>query len=97
MLAVQYSYEIGKNKQTKLIARGEWFYLGKQYFDLANTIMQPGYHLANTRVGVNTKYVNVFFWARNIFNKKHIEYAYDFGAVHLGNPGTFGLSISRQF
>ncbi len=97
MLAVQYSYVINSNKQIKLVARGEWFYLGKQYFDLANTIQQTGYQLANCRAGVSSKHLDVFFWARNIFNKKYIEYAYDFGAVHLGNPGTFGVSVRTQF
>ncbi len=97
MLTVQYSYVISTKHQVRLIARGEWYYLGRRYFDLANTIQQPSYNLLNTRVGVSCKHLDVFFWARNITNRKYIEYAYDFGAVHLGNPGTYGVTIKTVF
>jgi len=75
-----------------VVVRGEWMYIGKQYFDLANTISQNGYSLFNTRIGLSTKGAQIVFWAKNIANKKYIAYAYDFGAVHLGNPGTYGIS-----
>jgi len=75
-----------------VVVRGEWMYVGKQYFDLNNTISQNGYSLFNTRIGLSTKGTEVVFWAKNIANKKYIAYAYDFGAVHLGNPGTYGIS-----
>jgi iron complex outermembrane receptor protein len=38
MLAAQYAYALD-NKQSKLILRGEWRYLGDQYFDLANQMV----------------------------------------------------------
>ena len=49
MAALQYGYEIGK---ARLVVRGEWMLLGKQYFDLANTISQSQYNVFNTRFGV---------------------------------------------
>lgn len=97
MLTVQYSYVISTKHQVRLIARGEWYYLGRRYFDLANTIQQPSYNLLNSRAGVSCKHLEVFFWARNITNRKYIEYAYDFGAVHLGNPGIYGVTIKTMF
>lgn len=97
MLTLQYSYVLSNKHSIKLIARGEWFYLGKRYFDLANKIDQSSYNLFNARVGVSLKHLELFFWARNITNKKYIEYAYDFGAVHLGNPGTYGVTIKTMF
>ena len=97
MLALQYIYVVSTRHQIKLVARGEWYYLGIRYFDLANTIRQPSYNLVNTRAGVSCKHLEVFFWARNMTNKKYIEYAYDFGAVHLGNPGTYGITIKTMF
>ena len=97
MLALQYSYVVSTKHQVRLVARGEWYYLGRRYFDLANTIQQPSYNLLNTRAGISCKHLEVFFWARNITNKKYIEYAYDFGAVHLGSPGTYGITIRTLF
>ncbi|MBC7423350.1 MAG: TonB-dependent receptor, partial [Ferruginibacter sp.] len=97
MLAVQYSQPINADKQLQLIARAEWVYLGTQYFDLANTIRQSPYSLLHTRLGVSCKHTELFFWARNITSKKYIEYAYDFGAVHLGNPGTYGITARFMF
>jgi iron complex outermembrane recepter protein len=37
------------------------------------------------------------FWARNLSDKKYIGYAYDFGAVHLGDPKTMGVTLSTGF
>ncbi len=96
MLAVQYSYAIGRAKKTALVARGEWIYLGRQYFDLSNAISQKGYGLINARLGVALPFGEIMLWARNLSDKKYIAYAYDFGAIHLGNPRTFGITVSTQ-
>ena len=79
------------------VVRGEWMYIGKQYFDLANTISQNGYSLFNGRIGISNKYGELVFWTKNMGNKKYIAYAYDFGAVHLGNPGTWGVTWTFGF
>jgi iron complex outermembrane recepter protein len=97
MFAAQYTYQPGGKHALKLIVRGEWIHLGKQYFDLANTISQDAYSLFNTRFGIAAKNAEFMFWARNIGNTKYIAYAYDFGGVHLGNPGTYGLSVGLRF
>ena len=97
MLALQYSYGLGTKLRLKLVARTEWIYLGKQYFDLANNIKQTDYSLFNIRFGVNSKYLSLMFWAKNLGDKKYIAYAYDFGAIHLGDPGTMGVTLSTGF
>ena len=97
MTAVQYSFYISSAHNIKMSARGEWFYLGKEYFDLANTISQNPYSLLNVRIGISSKHIDVFFWGRNIGNKKYIAYAYDFGAVHLGDPKTYGVTVAAKF
>lgn len=97
MLAVQYTYSLGDSQKTKLIVRGEWRYIGDQYFDLANQIEQKAYSVFNARLGVSTKHFDVFVWGSNIANKKYVDYAYDFGAAHLGNPGTYGVSLKTNF
>ncbi len=97
MLALQYNYAIGTSNLYKLVVRGEWRYLGDEYFDLGNQVKQDAYHLFNSRIGFSAKKVSVFFWTANLFNKHYIDYAYDFGAAHLGNPRTLGVSLRTDF
>ncbi len=93
MLAVQYNYAFESKQRLQLIARGEWLQLGTEYFDLANTIKQTPYSLFNFQAGVSSKHFDLFLWSRNTGNKKYIAYAYDFGAVHLGDPATYGTTL----
>ena len=97
MLAMQYSHEVSARHNISLVLRGEWKYLGTQFFDLANNIRQSPYNLLNTRVGVTAKNLSLFFWGRNLSNKKYISYAYDFGAIHLGDPRTYGGTLALRF
>jgi iron complex outermembrane receptor protein len=94
MLAAQYSYPFGRQQQFQAVIRGEWKYIGTTYFDLNNSVSQPGYSLFNAKAGVATKNIKLMFWARNIADKRYISYAYDFGAVHLGDPGVYGATLS---
>jgi iron complex outermembrane receptor protein len=80
-----------------LIARGEWAYTGDQFFDLQNRFEQKGYHLFNAKVGVSNKRFDLFFWGRNLSDKTYVDYVYDFGAAHLGNPKTYGISLAGRF
>ena len=93
MLALQYNISLIESNKLELIIRGEWTYLGKQYFDLANSITQSPYNLLNTKLGLKIKHAELYFWERNMANIKYIAYGYDFGAVHLGNPRTFGFTF----
>lgn len=97
MLALQYAYSLGGSQQAKLIARGEWRYLGNEYFDLANQFEQKAYSLFNARLGLSTKRFDLFLYMNNLANKAYVDYAYDFGAAHLGNPRTYGVSLRTNF
>ena len=97
MTALQYGRAISNDKKIKFFVRGEWLYVGDQFFDLANTIVQKPYHLFNSSFGIGIKNFNISFWERNLSGKKYVAYAYDFGATHLGDPRTFGISLSQRF
>ncbi|MFC3562221.1 TonB-dependent receptor [Pedobacter jamesrossensis] len=97
MFAPQYSYELNKNSKLNLVARGEWIFTGNQFYDLANQIEQKGYNLFNAKFGVTNKRFDLFVWGRNLGDKTYIDYAYDFGAAHLGNPRTYGVSLTGRF
>ena len=97
MLTAQYNYLVSSKQQVKMFVRAEWFYLGERYFDLSNTIKQSPYSLLNTSLGLSRKNMEFTFWMRNIGDVKYIEYAYDFGAVHLGTPYTYGITLKTKF
>jgi iron complex outermembrane receptor protein len=97
MLAAQYSLDLCKRAAIKLVVRGEWFYNGTTYFDFANNIRQAPYHLLNARLGITSRHLELMLWARNLADKKYIAYAYDFGAVHLGRPATYGVTVKAMF
>jgi iron complex outermembrane receptor protein len=97
MFTAQYSYVLSARKQLTLVARGEWYYLGTRYFDLANTIRQSPYNVYNTRLGISCRHLELYGWFRNMSNSRYIEYAYDFGAVHLGVPKTYGVTLRTMF
>jgi len=79
------------------LARAEWMWLGTTYFDLQNQLKQDPYHLVNARLAVEKGPVSLSIWARNILETKYVDYAYNFGAAHLGEPATFGVSIRAGF
>jgi len=97
MFAPQYNLPLSARRHVNLVLRGEWFYLGREYFDLDNTITQSPHSILNARVGVTIPRLELYVWARNFTNTKYIEYAYDFGAVHLGDPHTWGVTLKTTW
>jgi iron complex outermembrane recepter protein len=95
MLAAQFMHALGK--QVSFSVRGEWRSIGTTYFDLANTIKQSPYNLINARVAIAYKKAELSFWGRNLSDKHYIGYAYDFGAVHLDDPRTYGVGLGIRF
>ena len=90
-------YQVKVADKLKVLVRGEWSSVGDQYFDLANTLRQPGYNLVNIRSGIVYETFEIMFWMRNVTNKNYVAYAYDFGAAHLGNPKNYGVTIRKSF
>ena len=93
-IALQYEIKISKHIWS---IRSEYQRNGKQYFDLANTIVQNEYGILNLRSSFRTRQFDFSIWARNLTGTKFIDYAYDFGAAHLGRPRTLGIGIGYRF
>lgn len=93
------SIQLSKNINAKMSAfiRTETKWIGNTYFDVNNTIKQNPYSIQNLSVGIQKNKVNFMVWSKNTLNQKYISYAYDFGAVHLGDPATFGITIATKF
>jgi iron complex outermembrane recepter protein len=96
-LNVQYRHKINVTKKLFFEISGQWSYIGKQYFDIANTIAQPGYNVININAGIGLKDLRFVLWAKNFTDTRYIDYAYDFGAAHLGNPATLGCTLGVTF
>jgi iron complex outermembrane receptor protein len=94
MLAIQYNKHI--TKSASAFIRGEWYYFGKQYFDLANDVEQPDYQLFNASTGITYYQFSLSVWLRNITDVRYIAYAYDFGAARLGDPSTIGVTLKYK-
>jgi iron complex outermembrane receptor protein len=93
LLALQYEKALNRRQTVKAFIRGEWLYLGKQYFDLANQWSQPAHQLLNASLGVSWKQFSLSGWMRNLGDARYVAYAYDFGAARLGDPRTYGLTV----
>jgi iron complex outermembrane receptor protein len=93
LVMLHYEHGLGNRKIVTAFAHGEMQSLGKEYFDLANTLSQQSYVLINASCGVTFRGYSLSCWARNLGNKKYVAYAYDFGAVHLGDPRVLGLTL----
>ena len=96
LLVADYGIPLGRKKQLTLDLRAEWKHSGTVYFDLTNEISQSPYGLANLRAGVRGRKYALHGWVRNLTGTKYIDYAYDFGAAHLGDPMTYGFTLTRQ-
>ena len=93
MLAIQQAIPLNEKKSMSLFMRGEWMLIGEQHFDLFGMIEQSPYDLVNFKTGVTFKHFDVMLWMRNALKTKYISYAYDFGAIHYGEPRIFGVSF----
>ncbi|HZZ76043.1 MAG TPA: TonB-dependent receptor, partial [Puia sp.] len=93
MLVLEYSGALPKLIGVNGFIRGEWYYFGKQYFDLSNLQVQPSYQMLNTSVGITYSFFSISVWMRNVTNTKYIAYAYDFGASRLGDPYNYGVTM----
>lgn len=94
---LQYLAELPK--QFGILVRGECRYMGEQYFDLINSIKQPGYALLNARVELKYKSVGLSLWIQNIANKKYIAYAMPgyFRYTILNRPRQYGATLNLNF
>lgn len=95
--SVQYSWPINTVRDLNVSVRGEWLWFGTTYFDLENQLKQEPYHLLNARVALDKGPVSLSLWARNISDTRYVDYAYNFGAAHLGDPSTYGVSVRLDF
>lgn len=94
-LALNYRPKL-KNSKFDLSTGLEWSYIGKQYFDFANTLKQEPYHLFSAQVCLKYQNLSLRLWAKNLTDERYLSYGYDFGAVRLGNPREIGITLKLE-
>lgn len=70
------------------------------YFDVQNTLRQPGYGLLNAYVALENDRYSAYVYAKNIGDKRYRTAASDLGAgklVSVGDPLTIGGGLKLKF
>lgn len=84
-LSAQYSRPI--NDRLKALARLDWNWRSRFYFDVDNTIEQPAYGLVNGRIGVEGEKWSLYLIGRNLFDQEYYTVATDNGYGPYAAPG----------
>lgn len=98
---IGYTWNVGYDNLVGLVDVS-YQYRSSFYFDVANTLRQPGYGLVNARVGVENDRYAAYVWGQNLADQRYRTISTDFGPgplVAVGAPlmvgGTFKLKFSE--
>jgi iron complex outermembrane receptor protein len=91
-----------------LYVHGEVIGVGRYHLDDAYDISsgptaQDAYFLANAQFGYESGHFNIYFFARNIFDKRYYNNALNLGpsygslVLQPGDPATFGVAATARF
>ncbi len=96
MLAVQYGIPFSTSAQNfKAFVRGEFRYIGKYELDFVNAYHQDAYGMINARAGVTSNHFDIALWVRNLNDVRYMAYGY--GSYMMGNPRTWGMTLTGRF
>jgi iron complex outermembrane receptor protein len=82
------------------MARVDWRYVGRTWFDEGNTVEQDGYSVVDVRVGYERDKYGVYLFANNLFDQEYYTHAYLFQgapAATPGVPGIVGMEVKAAF
>lgn len=98
MIGLQYRREVLREKF--LVARANYSYIGKTYWDLANKHEEDPYSLVNATLGLEADWWKVYLWGKNIFDQEYIRNGLMWGDTVVGaygDPLTFGVTLQLEF
>ena len=70
------------------------------YFEVSNNTSQEAYGLLNGRIGITSRNIDFFIWAKNLADKVYFSYGYGvggFNAASYGMPRTVGAALTAKF
>lgn len=98
-LGVAYRRPVGPmlGKDAELLARADLAHTGKSYTDNTNTAYVAARDLVNASVAVSTDAWTVRLWAKNLFDKKYVAYAFTtFAGSGAGSGVTYGALLGER-
>ncbi|WP_321414445.1 TonB-dependent receptor [uncultured Desulfobacter sp.] len=98
--APEYTFNIGAQyrHEAGFFARVDLVGYGKMYFDKANNYSSDPYELVNAKIGYETDRFDIYFYGKNIFDKKYdTRRAYDGFLDFYSPPGEVGLQAILRF
>ncbi|MDQ1087163.1 TonB-dependent receptor [Siphonobacter sp. SORGH_AS_1065] len=99
-LAATYRHTLGQ--KAALFVTPEWKYLGLQYMNYYNDLIQQPFSLINLNAGVKYGPVEISIWGKNMGDVRYLTFAYATtvkaqSPVAQGAPRTIGVTLKAGF
>ena len=96
---VGYKHELGSILFKSVFVNVSTQGVGKQFWNDANTQTQKAYTIVNGSIGIETRWLTISVWSKNLFNTDYNPYVFYIDQfkkwyAQKGNPFTIGISLS---
>lgn len=98
-VGLDYAWDTGWHDLTAM-AGVHYQYRSSFYFDVQNTLRQPGYGLLNTHASIGNDRLTAYAYGRNLMDTRYRTTAGDLGGgtlVNVGEPLTIGGGLKIKF
>ncbi|WP_324171831.1 TonB-dependent receptor [Sulfurimonas sp.] len=97
--APKYNYSIGAQYRdaSGYYARVDINGYGKMYFDKANEYERKAYTLVNTKIGYEHNNFDIYFYAKNLFDKKYDSKGFNKFYTIYSDPREIGVQLVYRF
>lgn len=97
--APKYNYSIGTQyrDESGYYARVDINACGKIYFDKANEYERKAYTLVNTKIGYERNNFDIYFYAKNLFDKEYDSKGYNKFYTIYSEPREVGVQFTYRF
>ena len=82
------------------VARLDWRWTGKTWFDEGNTVKQDAYGLLDARIGYENERFGAYLFARNLLDEEYYTHTYLFQGLPAATPGIpriLGVELRATF
>jgi iron complex outermembrane receptor protein len=99
-LAATYRHTLGR--KASLFVTPEWKYLGLQYMNYYNDLIQDPFSLINLNAGIKYGPVEISVWGKNLGDVRYLTMSYATtvkaqSPVAQGSPRTVGVTVKAGF
>ena len=94
-LSLSYATELSENLKFRFVP--EWKFIGKQYMNYYNSIVQDPFHLININTGFTYNKIDLGLYCKNLLDSTYVSYVFANSKGIYGLPRTYGASITYKF